>query len=1339
MKMPASSDVAPSWVSDVANLRKLVSDWWNYNPSKMERVAFVKDLTALLLSAPKAAGSWRHPGTTRPIQIGRILADCIQTIRHFILPLVSKPIPQSDVVSPYAGGVDAQKAALTSPALSHLECKLKVALMNPGRSGLTALSTNMLLEWRLWDIAAELQDNNVQICFLPGARLAQGIVLPRNFPFAWLGDRSSGWDSIGVLVLLDVLDRVEVDSVISAGRVIFINVICKSGVCLHLGGFYAGQGGDEETWGTVLNYASELRRQSDDARIALLGDGNVHFSGLLAHDSQCTCLHCRQRPADRRIQQACSQAGFSVRNDGMPTHCSGSAIDVVLATSNLHFSCYTGQQRIGESDHFPIFVDFSSFQLELNYNSHLGRVMWSTEAVWDDALGSVKSELATLSSAIHDILQDQTIRPSQLGGTASKALRRNIIDAAAWIRDFLYVLAGHCAAAVIVVRPKHQVSLSQLPVRPDLFESYDDFKHAVSQRSWYEQQKTTHLFLKLRESDPNQAKQWISKTVSATLNATVMLISPDTGLPLKAHEMASVVMRDLQDKVGSRDANAAPDSRRALVAISKIRAQGGFSEMDGTDLQRMQASVSVPNELINEILDSLTSSKRWLRGTAAALKAACPQGRTLTGLLVNLAFWLGLTSSFWSLRQICPIRKSGPATVRRLDNLRPISFGSDMAQVLDAVWVRINKSAIESFCGPGQLGGRSDPASAMLAVLHLCQLRRAQGAPTYLAIADLQAAFDLADIPTMLHNISRAGVAGCCWLLMDDILHMDMQVVCLHGYLSAVFSLGQGTAQGRRFSSFLFNAFAANLTKALEKAVPQGTCALLPPFAHQALLQADSVSPAVYLDAQPSSADVWGQAVSAIKDCYVNDSPPWASSLQVTVSQLSRLPKLADRLLVLDCLGHFPLGPIQYIDDTTMPCPSVGALAAVIGDNQTSAVETFATSSGSRINRKPGKTTVMAMYGSPPPSFDVVGCDVSSAHSCLGFLLDDQLTMEPMLQAVVAHANSALSEFCAAASCAGVPLPVIADEVPSRIESIITYRAPFLVLASGFESVLNSVQHKWALMILGCSPCTSMRSALPCTQLGWTARLGSRVLDFAITTLARMQCLPEDHPAAVMLQAATQVTLPTWVSVICQHMERLRPFGWIWPITEHPAFAPSVLIAKRDPAFRKQLVRQYRRQVVSPILQAYDERWRSMQLQSHCEGFGLSFAQLPLQAGALPWTLAMVDLGPRTLYSVRTWLWIRCSGRWPPSQEEPTGPTLRDFCPWCGSALVPVLHTLCECEGTAQGREALLATHRPLDSAQDIIQFLFDLNAALHTLQACIFYVNEALVNFPRSPEAEGL
>ena len=96
----------------------------------------------------------------------------------------------------------------------------------------------------------------------------------------------------------------------------------------------------------------------------------------------------------------------------------------------------------------------------------------------------------------------------------------------------------------------------------------------MCQNSWLEQQKATYRFLRLREADPNKAKQWISKTLSA--RSDVMLISPETGLPMHTSEMASVVMRDLQDKVGSCKAGVASDSSRALAAISKIRASGGF-------------------------------------------------------------------------------------------------------------------------------------------------------------------------------------------------------------------------------------------------------------------------------------------------------------------------------------------------------------------------------------------------------------------------------------------------------------------------------------------------------------------------------------------------------------------------------------------------------------------------------------------------------------------------------------------------------------------------------------------------------------------------------------------
>ena len=56
------------------------------------------------------------------------------------------------------------------------------------------------------------------------------------------------------------------------------------------------------------------------------------------------------------------------------------------------------------------------------------------------------------------------------------------------------------------------------------------------------------------------------------------------------------------------------------------------------------------------------------------------------------------------LPMICPIRKSGPKMVRRLCNLRPVSFGSDIAQVLNAVWVQRNQPAIDSFVGRGVKG-----------------------------------------------------------------------------------------------------------------------------------------------------------------------------------------------------------------------------------------------------------------------------------------------------------------------------------------------------------------------------------------------------------------------------------------------------------------------------------------------------------------------------------------------------------------------------------------------------------------------------------------------------------
>ena len=175
-----------------------------------------------------------------------------------------------------------------------------------------------------------------------------------------------------------------------------------------------------------------------------------------------------------------------------------------------------------------------------------------------------------------------------------------------------------------------------------------------------------------------------------------------------------------------------------------------------------------------------------------------------------------------------------------------------MAKVQDALWIRRNIARIRAYCGPAQVGGVLDPISLVIAIVLLAQLREYQGLATYLAATDMKWGFDVAIISGMLYACYRAGVTGRDWLLIDDLMHMDQQVVELHGLLSPIFMLGCGTAQGRSSSLPVFNSLLRSFADELAKAVPGGTCALLPPFAREALLAAAAGSPAASLSAPPS-------------------------------------------------------------------------------------------------------------------------------------------------------------------------------------------------------------------------------------------------------------------------------------------------------------------------------------------------------------------------------------------------------------------------------------------------------------------------------------------------------
>ena len=63
------------------------------------------------------------------------------------------------------------------------------------------------------------------------------------------------------------------------------------------------------------------------------------------------------------------------------------------------------------------------------------------------------------------------------------------------------------------------------------------------------------------------------------------------------------------------------------------------------------------------------------------------------------------------------------------------------------------------------MGGVSDPISVLLGLVLHAQLRSDSGVPTYWGVADLQWAFDVADIPSMKLSAFLAGVAHADWLI----------------------------------------------------------------------------------------------------------------------------------------------------------------------------------------------------------------------------------------------------------------------------------------------------------------------------------------------------------------------------------------------------------------------------------------------------------------------------------------------------------------------------------------------------------------------------------------------
>ncbi|CAE7587340.1 unnamed protein product [Symbiodinium sp. CCMP2592] len=596
--------------------------------------------------------------------------------------------------------------------------------------------------------------------------------------------------------------------------------------------------GDVETWTQIIAEYGKLRSRFPGVRIVILGDANIHLQYLVQHDDRCSCLHCVQKATDRKIEADLHRAGLFAFNPPHPTHQSGHIIDLCFAEASHPIDVVVEPSDIGLSDHKLIWAD-CAIRLQFSFQQSVGRVMWARPGLWEhvfcQALPALEALRNAIEEATEEIFEARSLQVKR---------RRAILDAAAWARDAIVCLLGHCFSLTVVrgARCTHPGAGHKWPEsvpRPEDFDDFDSYKLAMADFNIGIREGVFEKFVSLRNCDPNEAKRFLSACVKSNKGFQVALTDEETGQLLSTQQALQALADDLEARA---DVSPAQDSfehcwvREAVRSIKQAKAPA--AGLPGLPPLPQETTANNPHlytsSELEQALSSIQTRKQCIHGPLAAVKASVPEARELTLALVNLARAAEVTATSWCFRRINPLRKSGPRVVRKLRCLRPISLTADMAAVQDALWLARCKRQLDAFTNLRQLGGKMDTILVILAVILHVQIRHYQGVDTYLLFSDIQQAFDTASHDGMLFSVYLAGVVEVEWRLLSDFLAMDTANIMLAGLLSQVLTLRAGIPQGRKFSVQVFTALLKHFGEVLlTECSPSQS--LLPDFAADAI------------------------------------------------------------------------------------------------------------------------------------------------------------------------------------------------------------------------------------------------------------------------------------------------------------------------------------------------------------------------------------------------------------------------------------------------------------------------------------------------------------------------
>ena len=465
----------------------------------------------------------------------------------------------------------------------------------------------------------------------------------------------------------------------------------------------------------------------------------MHLSAVVNHDEGCTCSHCKQSSADRRIEAMIGEAGLHVLNGSTPTHDSGTIIDLILGEKPGR--ALTHRDKIGGSDHRMV-SHLSSSQITVEHRAAVGRVDWTSSEEWMEGLIFIGPVLSYLTLAVSAAANEIAAHP----GIPARR-RRAVLEAAAWTREALYCLVGHANGQVIARPPKR--------ARQHCNNNTPSDKDAVEETIRRKKCENFSRFLQLQRSDPAKAQKFLSSFFQRQKKFDIALVDSTTGRIVDERRAVEMVAADI-DKRGNNDLpydQASANYLKSVVGLISRREAPPDGIQGLPPLPRVttghRTELYTETEL-DESLRKMKASKKAVHNPVVALKACCSESRHLTLALSNLGRVCGMSASLWCVRCISPIRKGGPLVVSDVKWLRPVSQASDMSAVQDSLWLARCKPFLESFTGYSQYGGKFDCIALIIALVVHVQIRQYQGLLSYILFADLKWAFDVANKDLML-------------------------------------------------------------------------------------------------------------------------------------------------------------------------------------------------------------------------------------------------------------------------------------------------------------------------------------------------------------------------------------------------------------------------------------------------------------------------------------------------------------------------------------------------------------------------------------------------------------